>query len=111
MFDLVHYSKSLEPAQLKELSPEFNHSTATSVVQEVDMGGAIITKNSTYEKNVHALNLLMPPAIVPLLHELAQRLVTSGRHQQCCKVYKYVTTHGNNEICYSIHRSFFFSTK
>ena len=90
MFYLVHCSKSPESVQLGECIPEFILSTTPSVGEGVKTNGTVVAENINHEKNAYDMNLLISPTIVPRLHELAQRLVTSDRHQQCCKIYKYV---------------------
>ena len=90
MFYLAHCSKSPEPVQLEECLPECILSTTTSIGEGVKTNGTVVAENTYHEKNAYAINLLISPTIVPLLHELAQRLVTSDHHQQCCKIYKYV---------------------
>ena len=97
MFAVVHCSKSPEPVQFRERLPEFIHSTTTPVAYGIDTDGTTMTENYTHEKDAYAINLLISPTIVPLLHELAKRFVMAGHHQQCCKIYKYVIAHCKKE--------------
>lgn len=41
--------------------------------------------------NPPTLPVLISPRIVPQLAEMAQRLVAAGLHQQCLRIYRYVS--------------------
>ena len=41
------------------------------------------------EKAIYIPPTLIPPRILPLLHDLAQQMIQAGNQQQCLKVYRY----------------------
>jgi len=44
------------------------------------------------ETAVYKPPTLIPPRILPLLHDLAQQMVQAGNQQQCLKIYRYNVT-------------------
>jgi hypothetical protein len=55
-------------------------------------GRAISSANGKSTKGLDAIGPLITSSIIPQLHELAQRMVAAGHHQECCKIYRYSKT-------------------
>ena len=47
------------------------------------------TGHITAENAVFAPLILIPPRVLPLLHDLAQHMVQAGHLQQCLVIYRY----------------------
>ena len=87
-----YYSKPQEPARLIECLPNSVRSTASSGNQGEDMSEKLVSPaNGKDSKGLDAIGSLITPSIIPQLHELAQRMVAAGHHQECCKIYRYST--------------------
>ncbi|KAI5073125.1 hypothetical protein GOP47_0011138 [Adiantum capillus-veneris] len=91
---LTLHSKMQEPARLMECLPNSVRSTPTSGSQggggEESAGKGVPSHpaNGKNAKGLEGFGSLIPPKVIPQLHELAQRMITAGHHQQCCKIYR-----------------------
>ncbi|MCO5563532.1 hypothetical protein L7F22_017176 [Adiantum nelumboides] len=91
---LTAHSKMQEPARLMECLPNTVRSSPSSGSQGGggdESAGKGVLSNPTIGKNAKGLEgfgSLIPPKIIPQLHELAHRMITAGHHQQCCKTYR-----------------------
>ncbi|EFJ09561.1 hypothetical protein SELMODRAFT_184479 [Selaginella moellendorffii] len=75
---LSQHGKPVEPARLLESLPKTapaHHDNSTP--------DAPATTNDAV-----VLPMLLPPRIVPQLHDIAERMIGSGHHQQCLKTYR-----------------------
>ncbi|GAB4856290.1 hypothetical protein Ancab_014218 [Ancistrocladus abbreviatus] len=87
---LTIYSKPVEPDRLFECLP---NSLRPSSGNQGDAGGKSST-NSNEQNNKNAENAvytpltLIPPRVLPLLHDLAYQMVQSGYQQQVLKIYR-----------------------
>lgn len=101
---LTTNSKPQEPARLLECLPNtVRPSTASpggqggGVIPGDELSGKPIPASPVDGKSVKGpesitppLPTLIPPRIIPQLHELAERMINAGHHQQCSKIYREV---------------------
>lgn len=90
---LTSHSKPADPARLMETLPI----PGKHVPETPPNGGGeevklLLTNTPHNDKalNPPVLPVLISPKVVPQLHEMAQRLVAAGHHQQCLKTYREV---------------------
>ncbi|KAF3685332.1 Exocyst complex component EXO70A1 [Capsicum annuum] len=88
---LLSYSKPVEPDRLFECLP--NSMRPSSSPGHQDSSGKSHLSNSNAEQNsaenaVYTPPTLIPPRILPLLHDLAQQMVQAGHQQQFVKIYR-----------------------
>lgn len=89
------FSKPMEPDRLFDCLP--NSLRPTPAEHSGDIGkinaGASNAENQSksLENGIYKPPTLIPPRIVPLLHDLAQQMAQAGRHQQCLKIYGYIS--------------------
>ncbi|KAJ0973349.1 hypothetical protein J5N97_021308 [Dioscorea zingiberensis] len=88
---LSNYSKPVEPDRLFDCLPNSLRPTPSDHSGDIGKNYAA-TSNSEHqgkslETGIYKPPTLIPPRIVPLLHDLAQQMVQAGRHQQCLKIY------------------------
>ncbi|KAL7147065.1 hypothetical protein ABFS83_06G083400 [Erythranthe nasuta] len=88
---LLSYSKPVEPERLFECLPNSMRPSGSPG----DSGGKIPSSNShsdhqnnTTESSIYTTPTLIPPRILPLLHDLAQQMVQAGNKQQLQKIYR-----------------------
>ncbi|KAL8050458.1 hypothetical protein ABFX02_06G083300 [Erythranthe guttata] len=88
---LLSYSKPVEPERLFECLPNSMRPSGSPG----DSGGKIPSSNShsdhqnnTTENSIYTTPTLIPPRILPLLHDLAQQMVQAGNKQQLQKIYR-----------------------
>ncbi|KAL3645310.1 hypothetical protein CASFOL_010490 [Castilleja foliolosa] len=87
---LSSYSKSVEPERLFECLPNSMRPSGSPG----DSGGKISSfnhadhQNSTTENSVYTTPTLIPPRILPLLHDLAQQMIQAGNQQQLQRLYR-----------------------
>lgn len=55
---------------------------------QADSGAKSHGDSKTSENAVYTPPALIPPRILPLLHNLAQQMVQAGHHQQVLKIYR-----------------------
>lgn len=88
---LSAYSKVVEPERLFECLP---NSLRPSTGSPGNLGDHSVKKNHTEqiargtEGSAYTLPTLIPPRIIPQLHDLAQRMDEAGHGQQCLKIYR-----------------------
>lgn len=85
------FSKPVEPDRLFECLP--NSMRPSSSPGHQDSSGKSHLSNSNAEQNsaenaVYTPPTLIPPRILPLLHDLAQQMVQAGHQQQFVKIYR-----------------------
>ncbi|GLT93366.1 hypothetical protein SLE2022_111620 [Rubroshorea leprosula] len=87
---LTSYSKPIQPDCLpNSLCP-----ASRSAVDQGDSGGKVASTNhSEHHKNdlensTYTTPTLIPPSILPLLHDLAQQMVQAGHQQQLSRIYR-----------------------
>ncbi|XP_078154947.1 exocyst complex component EXO70A1-like [Carex rostrata] len=83
---MTTYSKPIEPDRLFDCLPKSLRPSS---------GGEENINNSKHENQAKSLEAavykppaLIPPRVLPLLHDLAQQLVQAGHQQQCFKIYR-----------------------
>ncbi|XP_017700044.2 exocyst complex component EXO70A1-like isoform X1 [Phoenix dactylifera] len=87
---LTNYSKPIEPDRLFDCLPNSLRPSSGSTGDQGDGSKNPSTSNQakSLETAVYKTPTLIPPRIVPLLHDLAQQLVQAGHEQQCAKIYR-----------------------
>eukprot|EP00249_Psilotum_nudum_P007075 c20293_g3_i1 orf=497-2074(+) len=93
---LTTHSKVPEPARLLECLPNTVRSSAASLgaasMPDDSPGKSATMADGKNGKGMKAimitLPVLLPPRIIPQLHELALRMITAGHHQQCVNAYR-----------------------
>ncbi|MBA0650916.1 hypothetical protein Goklo_018290 [Gossypium klotzschianum] len=84
---LTNYSKVVEPDRLFDGLPDSLRPSATSPGKRNDS-----KKDSDNQKNsenaVYTPPTLIPPRVLPLLHNLAQQMVQAGHQQQLFRIYR-----------------------
>lgn len=86
-FAFLMYSKPLEPDRLFECLP--NSMRPSSPGHHADAAHKSHSEqNSALEDGVFTVPTLIPPRILPLLHDLAQQMVQAGHQQQLIRIYR-----------------------
>ncbi|KAL1294951.1 hypothetical protein HN51_055796 [Arachis hypogaea] len=93
---LSSYSKPVEPERLFDCLPNSMRPSSGSPSQEGDPTGKNPSSNHHSESHnnnnadavVYTPPALIPPRILPLLHELAQQMIEAGHRQQLLKIYR-----------------------
>ncbi|XAR53529.1 hypothetical protein NMG60_11022119 [Bertholletia excelsa] len=92
---LASYSKPVEPERLFECLPSSLRPSSESPGNHGDSSGRNHSSNSHSENHnnnpenaVYTPPTLIPPRILPLLHNLAQQMVQAGHQQQLLKIYR-----------------------
>ncbi|OAY84677.1 Exocyst complex component EXO70A1 [Ananas comosus] len=85
---VISYSKPIEPDRLFDCLP-----TSLRPSLEQDSKNPQTTNHAEHsgkslETAIYKTPTLIPPRIVPLLHDLAQQLVQAGYQQQCFRIYR-----------------------
>ncbi|KAG0492077.1 hypothetical protein HPP92_005475 [Vanilla planifolia] len=90
---LSTYSKPVEPDRLFECLPSSLRPSAGSPAQQGEAGKNPSSGNSSdqqvksLETAIYKPPTLIPPRLLPLLHDLAQQMVQAGKQDQCIKFY------------------------
>ncbi|XP_009623413.1 exocyst complex component EXO70A1-like [Nicotiana tabacum] len=89
---LLSYSKPVEPDRLFECLPNSMRPSSGSPGHQESSGKNRLS-NSNAEQNgaenaVFTPPALIPPRILPLLHDLAQQMIQAGHQQQFVKIYR-----------------------
>ncbi|WOL11871.1 exocyst complex component EXO70A1-like isoform X2 [Canna indica] len=90
---LAAYSKPIEPDRLFDCLPKSLQPTPESGGNQVD-GGKNASANhpesqgKSLETAVYKTPTLIPPRVLPLLHDLVTQLVQAGHLLQCAKIYR-----------------------
>uniref|UniRef100_A0A1D1ZKH1 Exocyst subunit Exo70 family protein n=1 Tax=Anthurium amnicola TaxID=1678845 RepID=A0A1D1ZKH1_9ARAE len=89
------FDKPLEPDSLFECLPNSLRPSSEVPGNQGDPNAKILSTTGHSEQQIKALETtvyklptLVPPRIVPLLHDLAQQMVQAGQQQQCFKIYR-----------------------
>ncbi|XP_074312386.1 exocyst complex component EXO70A1-like [Silene latifolia] len=82
------YSKPVEPDRLFECLPNSMRPSPDSHGDNADLGSKSHGDSKISENAVYTPPALIPPRILPLLHNLAQQMVQAGHHQQVLKIYR-----------------------
>ncbi|KAE8037986.1 hypothetical protein FH972_010534 [Carpinus fangiana] len=91
---LLSYSKPVEPDRLFDCLPNSLRPSSGSPGHQGDASGKSPTNHhseqhrSNLENAVYTPPALIPPRILPLLHDLAQQMVQAGHQQQLLKIYR-----------------------
>ncbi|OVA07131.1 Exocyst complex protein Exo70 [Macleaya cordata] len=92
---LTSYSKPVEPDRLFECLPNSVRQPPASPGNPGDNSGKHPSStnhsdhpNASLENTVYTPPALIPPRILPLLHDLAQQMVQAGYQQQLVKIYR-----------------------
>ncbi|KAL1331859.1 exocyst complex component EXO70A1 [Arachis duranensis] len=87
---LTNYSKPVEPDRLFDCIPHRRRSSTSG--RQSDASKLDLDKQSESEKQtepaVYTLPTLIPPRVIPLLHDLAQQMVEAGHQQQLFRLYR-----------------------
>ena len=97
-FILCEYSKPVEPERLFDCLPNSMRPSSGSPGHEGDPSGKNPSSNHHSEPHnnnnnnadavVYTPPALIPPRILPLLHDLAQQMLEAGHRQQLLKIYR-----------------------
>ncbi|KAL2335564.1 hypothetical protein Fmac_016777 [Flemingia macrophylla] len=82
---LTNYSKPVEPDRLFECLP---NSLRPSNAGKQSEGGGKHSEKKSSETATFSLPTLIPPRVIPLLHDLAQQMVQAGHQQQLFRIYR-----------------------
>lgn len=88
---LALYSKPIEPDRLFDCLPNSLRPSSGSPVELGEPGGKMHHEhhhNADLENAVYTTPTLIPPRILPLLHDLAQQMVQAGHQQQLSRIYR-----------------------
>uniref|UniRef100_A0A2P2KNU7 Exocyst subunit Exo70 family protein n=1 Tax=Rhizophora mucronata TaxID=61149 RepID=A0A2P2KNU7_RHIMU len=87
---LSNYSKPVEPDCLFDCLPNSLRPSSGSPNPQGDAGGKIPLEhqNKSIETIVFTLPTLIPPRVMPLLHDLAQQMAQAGHQQQLFRIYR-----------------------
>ncbi|KAK6933576.1 Exocyst complex subunit Exo70, C-terminal [Dillenia turbinata] len=92
---LLSYSKPIEPDCLFECLPSSMRPSSESPGHHGDSSAKnpSLTNDSEHqnknpENAIYTLPTLIPPRVMPLLHNLAQQMVEAGREQQVLRIYR-----------------------
>ncbi|XP_027364263.1 exocyst complex component EXO70A1-like isoform X2 [Abrus precatorius] len=91
---LSSYSKPVEPERLFDCLPNSMRPSSGSPGHEGDPSGKNPSNHHSESHNnnadavVYTPPALIPPRILPLLHDLAQQMVEAGHQQQLLKIYR-----------------------
>lgn len=93
-FILCAYSKPVEPERLFDCLPNSMRPSSGSPGIEGDPSGKNPSNHHSDSHNnnadavVYTPPALIPPRILPLLHDLAQQMIEAGHRQQLLKIYR-----------------------
>ncbi|XVF55845.1 hypothetical protein PTKIN_Ptkin06aG0069500 [Pterospermum kingtungense] len=86
---LTNYSKPVEPDCLFDGLPNSLRPSTASPAKQGDPGSKNHSENQkSLEKAVYTPPTLIPPRVLPLLHDLAQQMVQAGHQQQLFRIYR-----------------------
>jgi len=82
----------VEPDRLFDCLPNSLRpsSAASSQQSDVSSKGHSEHQNKSLENAVYTLPTLIPPRVLPLLHDLAQQMVKAGHQQQLFRIYRFI---------------------
>ncbi|XP_042440732.1 exocyst complex component EXO70A1-like [Zingiber officinale] len=82
---LATYSKPIEPDRLFDCLPKSLQPQSDQPGNQTD---GRKPEHRSLEAAVYKTPTLIPPRVLPLLHDLANQLVQAGHQQQCAKIYR-----------------------
>ncbi|XP_057977058.1 exocyst complex component EXO70A1 isoform X1 [Malania oleifera] len=87
---LTSYSKPVEPDRLFDCLPNSLRPTSGSPGNHGDSTGKMSSgqHNKNLETVIYTPPTLIPPRILPLLHDLAQQMAKAGNQQQLFRIYR-----------------------
>ncbi|XP_044462041.1 exocyst complex component EXO70A1-like [Mangifera indica] len=89
---LASYSKPLEPDRLFECLPNSMRPSSDSTEHHGEAQRKSLSHNTSEQSDLEAANFtlpaLIPPRILPLLHDLALQMVQAGHQQQLLRIYR-----------------------
>lgn len=92
---LGQFSKPVEPERLFDCLPKSLQPSSESPGHQDDSGGKNPSSNhhsahhdNNLENAVYTPPTLIPPRVLPLLHDLSQQMVQAGHQQQILKIYR-----------------------
>lgn len=104
-FFLFVFSKPIEPDRLFDCLPKSLQPQSDQPGNQTD---GRKPEHRSLEAAVYKTPTLIPPRVLPLLHDLANQLVQAGHQQQCAKIYRYLCTcfFPENWYYYPFNKSF-----
>ncbi|XP_020265076.1 exocyst complex component EXO70A1-like [Asparagus officinalis] len=84
---LASYSKPVEPDHLFDCLPNALRPSGEDGGKSPSSTNQSDNQTKSSEAAVYKPATLIPPRILPLLHDLAQQMVQAGKQQQCLKIY------------------------
>ncbi|KAL5545727.1 hypothetical protein UlMin_005414 [Ulmus minor] len=87
---LINYSKPVEPDRLFDCLPNSLRPSSASSGRKSDSSSKSHSEhhNKQLETHVYSPLHLVPPRVLPLLHDLAQQMVVAGSPQQLLRTYR-----------------------
>ncbi|GMY25371.1 exocyst complex component EXO70A1 [Fagus crenata] len=87
---LTNYSKPVEPDRLFDCLPNSLRPSSASTGHQSDVSSKTHSEHhhKSLEPAVYTLPTLIPPRVLPLLHDLAQQMVQAGHQQQLFRIYR-----------------------
>lgn len=87
---LLDFSKPVEPDRLFDCLPNSLKPSLASGGQKNDASGKsqFVPQNKHLEAAVYKPLTLIPPRVVPLLHDLAKQMVVAGSPQELLRSYR-----------------------
>ncbi|KAF2289650.1 hypothetical protein GH714_037706 [Hevea brasiliensis] len=87
---LTNYSKPVEPDRLFECLPNSLRPSSGSPRHQGDASGKSSSEhqNKSLEAAIYTVPTLIPPRVLPLLHDLSQQMVKAGHQQQLFRIYR-----------------------
>jgi exocyst complex component 7 len=82
----IIFSKPIEPDRLFDCLPKSLRPSSGG--EENNINSKHENQAKSLEAAVYKPPALIPPRVLPLLHDLAQQLVQAGHLQQCFKIYR-----------------------
>lgn len=83
------FSKPVEPDRLFDCLPNSLRPSSASPGHQSDASSKIHSEHhKSLETAVYTPPTLIPPRVLPLLHDLAQQMVQSGNQQQLFRTYR-----------------------
>ncbi|KAI4348891.1 hypothetical protein L6164_009557 [Bauhinia variegata] len=83
---LTNYSKPVEPDRLFDCLP--NSLRPSAAGQQGEGGGKTEGQKQSLETAIFKAPTLIPPRVLPLLHDLANQMVEAGHQQQLFRIYR-----------------------
>ncbi|KDP36125.1 hypothetical protein JCGZ_08769 [Jatropha curcas] len=85
---LNNYSKPVEPDHLFDCLPNSLRPSSGSPRHQGAANAKSTENNKSSEAPIYTVPTLIPPRVLPLLHDLAQQMVQAGHQQQLFRIYR-----------------------